>query len=591
MTLIPLLLLAAAAQETELHVSLHGNDAATGTAEAPFRTLVRARDAARGFIRAGLRGDLIIRIHGGRHALAEPLVLGPEDSGTDAHRVIWSAAPGGTPVISGADHLQGWSRRADGRFERILDSDEKRGPVRNLYLPGVRLPRARTPDEGYHRIVKAGPDDRTSFTFEPGHVKAWPGLQAAELVFLHDWSISRVRLAGVDEEKRECRLRNPVGPGAKHYAMSAFEKTPRYFLENLPEFISRPGEWVHDPGTDRLLLLPPEGVDPERDEILLPRLRRLLEIKGSPERPVRRLIFRGLAFAHTEWRPPAAGYAAGQASFHEDRDHGEKAGHRAFVPPAVLVEEAVGCAFERCRFEQLGGGGIHLGRGAHENRIEDCTFTDIAANGVMVGLGSRQPPASRGNVVTRNLIERCGAIYFGAVGVWMGITEGSEVSRNVIRRLPYTGVSLGWIWNPDPSPARDNRVEFNHIHQVMQILSDGGGIYTLGRQPGSVLRGNHIHDVPLNAGRAESNGIFMDEGTTDVLVEENVVWNLEKSPIRFHRAGPNTLRRNRLVVPKASVPPFRYNNSSEKDKVFEGNETVEAAGFSPPPPLDAGPRP
>ena len=63
------------------------------------------------------------------------------------------------------------------------------------------------------------------------------------------------------------------------------------------------------------------------------------------------------------------------------------------------------------------------------------------------------------------------------------------------RRVRYTGVSVGWMWNPTPTPCRANLVENNHIHHVMQILSDGGGIYTLGRQPGTVLRGNVIHDV------------------------------------------------------------------------------------------------
>jgi hypothetical protein len=38
----------------------------------------------------------------------------------------------------------------------------------------------------------------------------------------------------------------------------------------------------------------------------------------------------------------------------------------------------------------------------------------------------------------------------------------------------------------------------------MQILSDGGGIYTLGRQPGTTLSNNHIHHIPLNAGKLKA---------------------------------------------------------------------------------------
>src|SRR5690606_11775231 len=94
----------------------------------------------------------------------------------------------------------------------------------------------------------------------------------------------------------------------------------------------------------------------------------------------------------------------------------------------------------------------------------------------------------------------------------------------------------------------------------MQILSDGGGIYMLGLQPGSQIRSNLIHDVKLNAGRAESNGMFLDEGATDVLVSENIIYNVAKSPIRFHRATTNTIRGNRLFC-RDSIPAFAYNNT------------------------------
>jgi hypothetical protein len=57
----------------------------------------------------------------------------------------------------------------------------------------------------------------------------------------------------------------------------------------------------------------------------------------------------------------------------------------------------------------------------------------------------------------------------------------------------------------------------------VQVLSDGGGIYTLGCQPGTQLRGNLIHDVPLNAGRAESNGMFLDEGSDGITIQGNAI--------------------------------------------------------------------
>ena len=98
----------------------------------------------------------------------------------------------------------------------------------------------------------------------------------------------------------------------------------------------------------------------------------------------------------------------------------------------------------------------------------------------------------------------------------------------------------------------------------MKILSDGGGIYMLGLQPGSKILDNRIHDVEVNAGKAESNGMFLDEGITDVLVERNLVYNIAKSPLRFHRATVNLIRENYFFC-KDGNPPIRYNTTNEED--------------------------
>jgi hypothetical protein len=115
----------------------------------------------------------------------------------------------------------------------------------------------------------------------------------------------------------------------------------------------------------------------------------------------------------------------------------------------------------------------------------------------------------------------------------------------------------------------------------MQQLSDGGGIYTLGRQPDTRLLRNLIHDVPVNAGRAESNGIFMDEGSTEIVVEDNTIYNIAQSPIRFHRAGKNTIIENRLVA-KPGIPTFSYLAADPAQMVMRDNEEITADPWEPP---------
>ena len=98
-------------------------------------------------------------------------------------------------------------------------------------------------------------------------------------------------------------------------------------------------------------------------------------------------------------------------------------------------------------------------------------------------------------------------------------------------------MSIGFRWNTTPSSQRECVVEYNHIHHVMQSMADGGGIYTLGLQPGSVIRGNLIHDIgrsDYSKIGAPNNGIVMDEGSTEFLVADNVIYNSPEGCVRFN---------------------------------------------------------
>jgi hypothetical protein len=136
------------------------------------------------------------------------------------------------------------------------------------------------------------------------------------------------------------------------------------------------------------------------------------------------------------------------------------------------------------------------------------------------------------------------------------------------------------MWNSDPTPCRENIIHANHIHHVLLTLSDGGGIYSLGLQPGSRITNNLIHDVKINAGRAESNGMFLDEGTKELLVENNIIYNIARSPLRFHRAQyPNLVQDNFLACGEG-IPPIRYNNTLEDDIQKSGNLILDQTSES-----------
>lgn len=575
-----LFLTAHALTAADIHVAPDGDDNAAGTETRPVRSLVRARELAR-----SNDGPTRVVLHPGTWRVGEPLMFGPADGG-----VTWRAAEADTAVISGGLAITEWAVDDNGDWSAPVPSKLK-GVVRELFVNGERRTRARTPDEGYFRIEQAAEDKRSGFRFRAGDVADVPDLAQVELVFLHDWSISRVGVRSVDEASSELVTRDPIGANARHYAIDWFEPNPRYFLENSRAYLDQPGEWFHDLDAGRLIYRPLPGETPAETVVVAPLATRLVEVRGEPSRPVRDLHFEGIGFEHCNWQIPEKGYAEGQANYHESRT-GESGILREIIPAAIHFELAEDCSLRNLRVRQVGGGGVWFGSRTKRCVLVDSVVEDVSGNGVLIGEDSgrsidgdtwwRVAPeqAATGNRVENCVIRRCGRQFFGAVGVWVGFTQGTAIVRNEIYDLTYTGVSLGWMWNPTPTPNGNNLVAANHIHHVMQVHSDGGGIYTLGRQPGTVLRDNLIHDVPVNLGRAESNGMFLDEGTAEIVVENNAIYGIDKSPLRFHKAEQNIVRNNLLVV-KEGVPHIRYNNTPEENIEQLGNTIAREEARQP----------
>ncbi len=586
-----------AAGTVTLHVAPGGTAQGDGSQQRPWSDPQQALQHCTLLARQSPDADIEVLFAPGVYRITRPLEITPRHVPARG-RLTLRAKKKGTAVLSGGTVLTNWQITDDGRWTTQLPQDIMRaGLPRELFVDGVRRPRARHPNEGYLRVVKAFPDERSGFTFKEGDLPN--GYRnGGELVFLHDWSITRVPVAEVDPANRRLRVAQPIGPNARHYRIDHFEPHPRYFLENHPLFLDTPGEWLVT-SDGQLTYCPLPGEKPGKSEVVIPRASALVVLRGEEDQPVTRVSIIDMELQHAAWPIPGGRYAAGQATSHETTDPG-----RRFVPAAVVLERAERCRIAGCRIAHLGTSGVELGSRTRQCVLEDCVLEDISGNGVNLGedrtrkVGGRPwwqsapEQVASGHEVRFNRIVRCGRQFFGAVAIWCGIAEKMHIHHNEIADHPYTGVSVGWMWNPTQTPARANIVADNHIHHVMQVLSDGGGIYTLGHQPGTRLVRNVIHDIPVNVGRAESNGMFLDEGSDQIEIAENTIYGTARSPLRFHRAKALHVHDNILVVPNAQVPPYRYNATDpktirrERDRVLVG-DAFEASQITMP---HTGPR-
>lgn len=550
MLLLALLGNQAAPAEQTFHVAPAGKDSDPGTADRPFATPRRARDAIRALRReqgGALKQPVTVLFAGGTYRLAAPLDLTPDDSGTAACPVVYAARKGETPVFSGGRPITGWKQVAvNGRSLWAADNAEVREGkwyFHQLWVNGARRPRARHPNDGFLEVaslpdlpVKGARQPGTRrFHFKPGDLRRWGNLGDVDVVAFHLWVSVRLGIDRIDEKEnlvsfvRPSRRRLVDGP-----------KPARYYAENALELLDAPGEWYLDRKGGALYYAPAEGEKFPDAEVIAPRLSRLVHFKGEPQvsRFVEHVTLRGLTFADAEWWPGREETSDVQAA--------------ANVPAVVEGDGVRHCALDGCTVTRASGYGVHLARGCAHNRVTRCRLFDLGAGGIRVGetaIRDDERQLTHDNAVTDNHVHSVGKTFHQAVGVWVGQSYKNTIANNHIHDLTYTGISCGWTWGYGRSLARGNVIEKNRVHDVGKgLLSDMGGIYTLGIQPGTVIRGNVFHDI--DAYQYGGWGIYFDEGSTDIVAEGNLVYRTKHGGFHQHYGKDNVVRNNVFALGK-----------------------------------------
>ena len=164
------------------------------------------------------------------------------------------------------------------------------------------------------------------------------------------------------------------------------------------------------------------------------------------------------------------------------------------------------------------------------NSIIGNVFTEISGNAISIDRRSWYPQpynefVTSGDVIKNNYIYRVAQDFFACVGIFVGFTDSMVIQHNELAQLPYTGISLGWGWTNNDTSLKNNVAQYNDVHNFMTLNNDGGGIYTLSKQPGTQIVENYIHGAVRSqwAHVWPIAGVYLDNGSGSIKVESNVI--------------------------------------------------------------------
>jgi len=239
------------------------------------------------------------------------------------------------------------------------------------------------------------------------------------------------------------------------------------------------------------------------------------------------------------------------------------------------------CTVQNCYISFIGNYGIYLGSG--KNRIADHnTIRDCNSHGVYDNYGSF---ATITNNIVTNIALIPGQSYYvnGNNGIYSP-GNGCVISYNTIKRTGYNGICIKYTGAAT--------VSYNYIDSVCLVLNDGGGIYMPGPNASTRLIDHNIITNVIGNGAGAvrqtslSEGIYLDEGSSNVVVTNNSVANSGNTGIKLHKATNDLITDNTsfncavgLGILNTSGAAINWNHSIKRNIFLAKTSAQYAVNF------------
>jgi parallel beta-helix repeat protein len=461
-----------------------GNDSYTSTQAQNQATPWKSIAKLNSFFSSIVAGDNIYFMRG--ETFYGTIVV--NKSGTSGYPIFIGAyGSGAKPVITGFTTISGWTNEGGGIYSKVISSAVQTNMVT---IDGVQYAMGRYPDATY--LSYESFSTNTSITDNTlGSATNWTGAEA--VIRKNDWTIDR------------CLITNHSGNTLTYTSKGSTQNATAnfgYFIQNNLRTLTTYGEWYHNSSTGKFYMYF-GSISPTSKSVKLATLNYLISNSIYDNITVDNINF--------------TGSINNAVNFSNGNDY---------------------CNIQNCDISFSGNDGVNFLTG---------TSSSVNNNNIKYCNGNGVTSYATATNITNNTISNIGNIPGQILGQggYNGIYtpgNGVIVRYNTIKNTGYNGIILRY--------SGSATIQYNFIETVCTILDDGAGIYMSSPNVSARLIDHNIiqNVIGGNDGTPNnyplSNGIFLDETTTNTTVTNNTVGNILSSGIKLLKANNNTITDN-----------------------------------------------